>query len=267
VSSHLLRKSAASDLAWEAGIEVAVRRRFMGHRAGDDVFGRIYTLDHPDVAPLAKVAAVLDDKIAHGIGTLLTPTAYRVKLGHHNPIRARLGHIEATLAAAGWLIEPGDLDDALCDAQRVASELGIYLSTARRWMADGVVTCVVAPDERGSPRRLARLSAVRAARDRLAERVLLPDLAEELGLRYHELYHMVRRLDLHLKLYPGTREYQVTPEAAAVLRAEHARVRDLHRRSMKLAAASRQLEVALSTTALLVKRGDLDPETEPAPPT
>ncbi len=264
VSSHLLRKSAASDLAWEAGIEDAVRRRFMGHRAGDDVFGRIYTLDHPDVAPLAKVAAVLDDKIANSIGTLLTPTTCRVKWGHHNPILAKLDHVDATLAAAGWLIEPGDPDDPLCDAQRVASELHVHLSTARRWMADGVVACVVAPDERGVPRRFARLSAVWACRDRLAERVLLPDLAEELGLRYHELYHMVRRLDVHLELYPGTRDYQVTPEAAAVLRAEHARVRALHRRSMKLAAASRQLKVALSTTALLVKRGDLDldPETD-----
>ena len=54
VSTHLLRKSCATDLAWSAGIEDAVRRRFMGHRAGDDVFGRIYTLDHPDVAPSPK---------------------------------------------------------------------------------------------------------------------------------------------------------------------------------------------------------------------
>jgi len=264
VSSHLLRKSAASDLAWEAGIEDAVRRRFMGHRAGDDVFGRVYTLDHPDVAPLAKVAAVFDDKIATSIGTLLTPTTCRVKWGHHNPVLARLDHVEATLAAAGWLIEPGDPDDPLCDAQRVASELRIHLSTARRWMADGVVTCIVAPDERGVPRRFARLSAVWACRDRLAERVLLPDLAEELGLRYHELYHMVRRLDLRLELYPGTREYQVTPDAATALQFEHERIRALHRRSMKLAAAARKLKVVASTASLLARRGDLvvEPDTD-----
>ncbi|MGH8995216.1 MAG: hypothetical protein ACRDYB_04155, partial [Acidimicrobiales bacterium] len=262
VSSHLLRKSAASDLAWEAGIEDAVRRRFMGHRAGDDVFGRIYTLDHPDVAPLAKVAAVLDDKVANSVATLLTPTTCRVKWGHHNPILARLDHVEATLAAAGWLIDRGDPDDPLCDAHRVASELSIHLSTARRWMADGVVACVIAPDEQGIPRRFARLGAVWVCRDRLAERVLLPDLAEQLGLRYHELYHMVRRLGLQLDLHPGTREYQVTPEAATALRAEHERVSALHRRSMKLAGAARQLKVALSTATLLVKRRDLDLDAE-----
>lgn len=68
---------------------------------------------------------------------------------------------------------------------------------------------------------------------------------------------MVCRLDLNLELYPGTREYQVTPDAAAALRAEHSRVRALHRRSMKLAAAARQLKVAASTAGSLAKRGDL----------
>ncbi|MDA8283256.1 MAG: hypothetical protein M0Z42_08180, partial [Actinomycetota bacterium] len=264
VSSHLLRKSAASDLAWEAGIEDAVRRRFMGHRAGDDVFGRVYTLDHPDVAPLAKVAAVLDDKIATSIATLIVPTTRRVNWGHGHPLLARVDHVDATLAAAGWLVDPGDPDDPCCDARRVAAELGVHLTTARQLMGDGTLACTVAPDERGIPRRFARLSAIWAYRDGLAERVLLPDLAEQLGLRYHELYHMVRRLGLHLELYPGTRHYEVTPEAAAALRTEHARVRALHRRSVKLAAAARQLGVALSTAALLSRTGELevDPETD-----
>jgi integrase len=78
VSSHLLRKSCATDLAWTSGIEETIRRRFMGHRASDDVFGRINTLDHPDVAPLQKVAALLDDHIATQIATLLTPTTRSV---------------------------------------------------------------------------------------------------------------------------------------------------------------------------------------------
>jgi hypothetical protein len=90
----------------------------------------------------------------------------------------------------------------------------------------------------------------------------LPDLAEQLGLRYHELYHMVRRLELNLELYSGTREYQVTSEAAAALRAEHERVRALHRRSMKLAAAARRLKVAASTAGLLAKNGSLEMDIE-----
>ena len=239
VSSHLLRKSCATDLAWTAGIEDAVRRRFMGHRAGDDVFGRIYTLDHPDVAPLAKVAEILDHNIAITIGSLMTPTVRRVHWGTANPTLVRADHIDATLAAAGWLVEPGNADDPLCDAQRVAAELDIYPTTARRWMTDGTIPTVAVPDATGVPRRHARLSDVWQLRDRLAGQILLPDLAEDLGLRYHEAYNMLRRLGLEAEQHPGNHEYQLTHEAAEALRVEHQRIQALHRRSMKLAAAAR----------------------------
>ncbi len=167
-----------------------------GHRAGDDVFGRIYTLDHPEIAPLVKVAAILDDKIAASIGTLLTPTTRRPHWGKHNPLRDRAEHITATLTNAGWLVDPGSPDDPLCDAERVAAELDIHPNTARRWMADGTVAAIAAPDAQGVPRRYSRLREVWAQRDRLAQRILLPDLAEQLGVRYHEVYNTVRRLGL-----------------------------------------------------------------------
>ena len=264
VSSHLLRKSLATDLAWQEGIEDTVRRRFMGHRAGDDVFGRIYTLDHPEIAPLVKVAAVLDDKITASIGTLLTPTTRRPHWGKHNPLKDRAEHITATLNNAGWLVDPGSSDDPLCDAERVAAELDIHPNTARRWMADGTLPVVVASDAQGVPRRYSRLSAVWAQRDRLAQRILLPDLAEQLGVRYHEIYNTVRRLGLAMEQHPATRMYEVTPEAADTVRSEFERVRALHRRSMKLPAAAVQLHLAASTARLLAQRGDLeiDPETD-----
>jgi hypothetical protein len=264
VSTHLLRKSLATDLAWSAGIEDAVRRRFMGHRAGDDVFGRIYTLDHPDVAPLAKVAEILDHNITMSIGTLMVPTTRHPQWGTTNPVGARADHVDATLAAAGWLIDPGSEDDPLCDAHRVAQELDIYPTTARRWMADGTIRTVTLPDATGVLRRYARLSDVWSHRDRLAGRILLPDLAEELGISYHEAYHALRRLGLAVDQHPTSRQYHLSAEAADALRAERQRIQALHRRSMKLAAAARQLGVALSTAALLSRTGQLevDPETD-----
>ncbi|MHB1928239.1 MAG: site-specific integrase [Acidimicrobiales bacterium] len=264
VSSHLLRKSLATDLAWQEGIEDTVRRRFMGHRAGDDVFGRIYTLDHPEIAPLVKVAAILDDKITSSIETLLTPTTRRVHWATTSPLAARAEHVNATLAAAGWLIDPGNPDAPLCDAERVASELDIYPTTARRWMTDGTLPAIIAADAQGVPRRYVRLAAVWAHRDRLAQRILLPDLAERLGVRYHEAYHMVRRLGLALEQHPTSRVYEVTPDAADALRAELQRIQALHRRSMKLPAAATQLHLAASTVRLLAQRGelDIDPETD-----
>ena len=264
VSSHLLRKSCATDLAWAAGIEDAVRRRFMGHRAGDDVYGRIYTLDHPDVAPLTKVAEILDHNATITIGTLLTPTIRRLQWGATNPLAAQAEHIEATLGAAGWLVDPGKPDDPLCDAARVAAELEIYATTARRWMRDGTLPALTLVDARGVPRRYVRLSDVWAHREQLAGRVLLPDLAEQLGMRYHEAYHALRRLGIPVDQHPSSKEYHLTSEGADALRAEQERIQALHRRSMKLAGAARKLRVALSTAGVLSRIGQLevDPETD-----
>jgi hypothetical protein len=171
VTSHLLRKSLATDLAWQEGIGDTVRRRCMGPRAGDDVFGRICALEHPQIAPLVKVAANLDDQITASIGFLLTPTTRRPHWGKHSPLRQRAEHISATLTNAGWLVDPGSPDDPLCDAERVATELDIHPNTARRWMAGSTVAAIVAPDApdaQGVPRRYSRLSAVWSQRDRRA---------------------------------------------------------------------------------------------------
>ena len=100
----------------------------------------------------------------------------------------------------------------------------------------------------------------------LSDRILLPDLAEELGVRYHEHYRTSRQLGLELKRHPTNRQSEVPLEAARHLRVEHARVRALHERSMKLAVAARRLNLAVSTVCMMAKRGetDGDPETTAA---
>jgi hypothetical protein len=131
-------------------------------------------------------------------------------------------------------------------------------------MRSGTLPCVIAHDGVGVPRRWARLSDVWSLRDRLADRILLPDLALELGVRYHELYQTARTLGLDLEQHSTSRQLEVPLEAAERLRREHARVRELHERSLKLAATARQLDLAVSTVNLMIKRGelDLDPETD-----
>jgi integrase len=264
VSSHLLRKSLATDLAWSPGIEDSVRRRYMGHRAGEDVFGRIYTLDHPDVAPLTKVAAILDDHITADIGTLLTPTTRTVHWFATNPLFTHADQVTAVLADAGWQVEPGDPDDPLWDAKHVADELDIVTTTARRWMTDGTIPSVVQPDGDGVPRRYSRMSDVLVHRDQRAGIIRLPDLAEQLGVRYDEIYRSLRYLDLVPAQHPTSKEFVLTEEQAEALRAEHARVRALHQRSMKLPAAARQLKLSFTTVKVLARNGnlELDPETD-----
>jgi hypothetical protein len=257
-----LRKTVATDLAWQPGIEGAVRRRFMGHRAADDVYGRIYTLDHPELTPFKEVAGLLEEMIQGSIGSRLIPTTRRIRWGHTNRNPLRTTHVDPTLGAAGWIVDPDSSDDPLCDTKRVESELRIAPTTARRWIRDGTLTCVVVDDAEGVPRRWARLSEVWSHRDRRAERILLPNLADELGVRYHDLYRTARRLGLEFERHPTSRQFEVSVQAASLLRAEYARVQTLHGRSMKLAGAARQLNLAVSTVGLMAKRGELDVDSE-----
>lgn len=264
VSPHLLRKSVATDLAWQPGIDGAVRRRFMGHRASDDVYGRVYTLDHPELASLEEVARVLDELIRGSIRSLLVPTTRRIHWARSTRLFGQVDAVEATLGAAGWMIDPGSSDDPLCDTRRVASELRIAPTTARRWMRDGTLNCVIVREANQPPSRRARLSDVWSLRDRLADRMLLPDLAAELGVSYHELYRVSRRLGMAFERHPTSRQFEVPHEAAKRLRDDHERVRTLHERSMKVAAAARRLGRAVSTVTLMAKRGelDIDPESD-----
>ena len=168
------------------------------------------------------------------------------------------------LNAARWTVDPGSADDPLCDTGRVAAELQIAETTARRWMRDGALRSFTTNDGEGIARRLARLSDVWALRDRLADRILLPDPAVDLGVRHQELYQCARRLGIDLTQHPTSRRLEISADAARQLRDEHARVRALHARAVKVAAAARVLDLDASTVRLMAERGDLDidPETD-----
>jgi len=69
-------------------------------------------------------------------------------------------------------------------------------------MTDGTLPSIVIPDGDGVPRRYSRLSDVWAHRDQLARVIRLPDLAEQLGVRYDEIYRSMRHLRLTLEQHP-----------------------------------------------------------------
>ena len=114
----------------------------------------VFTPSTTPTSPLSERSpGILDHHIATSIGALIVPTIRHAQWGSANPLTARADHIDATLAAAGWLVDPGSDDDPLCDARRVAQELDIYPTTARRWMADGTLPTVTLPDATGVSRR------------------------------------------------------------------------------------------------------------------
>jgi len=200
------------------------------------------------------------------VPTLLVATEERVSWGADNPLRQRSGHINAVLAEAGWQIEPGDSSNPWCDTARVMAELGVAATTAKRWMRDQVVPSTVDTDVFGNTRRRARLLDVLEVRDRLAARMLLRDIAEEIGVGYHPAWHAMNRLGIIPTRDLRTDELVLNADQVALLQAEFDRVAALKARSVRLSAAATRLSVAVSTVGRFVQTGDLeeDPDTDPS---
>jgi hypothetical protein len=266
ITSHDLRKPLATDLAWNSDLDELAKRRVMGHKAGDDVFARVYTLDHPTIAPLAAVATAVQADISLKVDTLLVPTEQRITFGIGNPLRERVGHVDAVLAEACWQIEPGDASNPWCDTAPVMGELGIAATTARRWMRDQVIPTTVDSDIFGNPRRRARLSDVQAVAERLTSRTLLRDVADDIGVGYHLAWHALNRLDISPARDPRSEELLLNAEQEALLRAEFGRLAALKVRAIRLSAAATRVGVDVSTIKRFIQAGQLqeDPDTDPS---
>ncbi|MDP9388564.1 MAG: hypothetical protein M3Q48_11805 [Actinomycetota bacterium] len=262
VTTHDLRKSLATDLAWNPDLDELAKRRVMGHKAGDDVFARIYTLDHPTLAPLAAVARAVEATIAQSAPTLMVATERAVRWSVDNPLRARALHVDAVLAEAGWQVDRGGADNPWCDTNRVASELAVSPTTARRWMRDQVVPATTYTDEHGNECRRARLADVQAVKERLGGRILLRDLARDLGVGYHRAWYTLKRLGIDPSRDPRTEELVLSADQAIAIRAEFARLATLGSRSVRLSAAATRLGIAVGQVRELIRRGELveDPE-------
>lgn len=74
------------------------KRRWMGHRAGHDVFGRHYVLDDPTLALMKGLADGVDEQVRQEVGDLMVPTAVRHQWGREHPIRARLEFADGRVA-------------------------------------------------------------------------------------------------------------------------------------------------------------------------
>lgn len=255
--SHDFRKSVATVLAWNDELDELAKRRFLGHKAGDDVFLRVYTLDHPTLAPLVKIALAVEEDITAHAATLMVPTDHRVPWRTENPLRNRALHVDSVLAEAGWQVEPGG-DNPWCDTVRVAAELDVAERTARRWMREQVVPSTNDTDEFGNLRRRARLADVEKVREQLAGRILLRDLADELGVGYYATWRALRRLKLvEAGGKPPPRLFVLSIEQAHAVRSEFERLRALSNRSMRVTAAATRLGVVFSTAQRFIRTGQL----------
>ncbi|QBI18894.1 hypothetical protein ER308_04590 [Egibacter rhizosphaerae] len=258
VRPHTLRKSFVTQLHGSELDDLLVRR-LAGHSAGTDVHERVYVLSDPSLEPLRRAAAELDDAVVQEVGSVLVPTTKRPQFDHSNPLAGQREYSEVVLARA--YADEGE-DDPLCGTERVAEELDLAPTTARRWMREGRVPTVEEPGRFGQTERFARLSEVRRVREQLHRARTLNDLADEVGRTYHQLYQMAQRLKLDLPR--SGQRLVLDEESEAILRRELDRVAELHRRAMSAEQARRELGCVLSTVYLRVRRGELvvDPETD-----
>lgn len=195
-------------------------------------------------------------------GDLLIPAAGSPKFVATNPLAGRLDYIEAVLADGGWVVSDEDETDPLLRTSEVARLLNLSETYTRRLMEAGTIACETRPVGPTKTQRFARHSAVTDYVESLGDRRVLANLAEEYGLPYHQTRNLLLRLFPDVAVCPQTREFLLTDEHTAGVRAEVERVRALHARSMRSAAAAHVLGTGRETVIRLANKGVLERDEE-----
>ncbi len=102
---HGQRKALCSDFARDPAIDDFVARRWAGHRASDDVHGRVYVRDLFHIEDLLPAVRSLERRIDEELGgSLIVPTTLRPLYGVGRPKEVAV-HADAVLGAAGWQLD------------------------------------------------------------------------------------------------------------------------------------------------------------------
>jgi len=249
IHPHRFRADLITDLQ-RAKVDPVAARRFVGHIAGDTVHERNYMLDPADVTPtvlheafdevIAAIEASIDKQLG---GSLMVPTAERETWGRSNRLYSRRAHIYATLAAAGWFVEPQTDDgEPLASSKEVAAALDIADNTARRWMRTGELPgrLVARGGREVWCMTYGELERVVAER---AESPTINELAAELNVTYPELYSLMGKNNIRGAQKRKGGDIRLSREDADAIRAHQHERAELSRRSMPLSEAAVALDV------------------------
>jgi len=255
VIPHDMRKGFATDLAWSPELETLVRRRAMGHRAGSDVFDLIYTLDDRLAEAMKPAALVIEEEIVRTIRTLLVPTTKKPAYGASQD-RSEGAARDAALNEIDWQLEA--LGEGWIEADETASILSMSVTATRRLFP----LQISAVKSDGKWR--VRLEDVISYRDRFEGWVRIEDVAEKVGVTYHQALATIQRLALDLKTDEYTRQVLLTLGQAHAVIDEHSRIEELRRRSMTVAQAASVLNASHSSVGVWIKNGKIvaDEETD-----
>ena len=235
---HHMRRSVSTQLKHSGEFKDLYWRRWLGHKAGDQVDETFYLLDNSEHHELKAMADYLDEQVRAEVGDLAIPTSVTHQWARHHPIRQRLNYVETVLAFHGWQVAAAEADDPWLSSTQIAGLLDIHPSKAREKMAAGTIPATLRAWGSGDCWQ-ARRSDVLAYRQQLDDRIALTDPAAELGMSYHEAYRTLEWLGCKPQARTGEAVLVLTDEHAAALRAEHERIQRLHQRSMRISEAAR----------------------------
>ena len=259
LSSHDLRKGLCTDLAFSMDLTPVLQRRIVGHAAGDDVHGRIYILDHPDLVALKNAANQTEALIKSEIGSLLVATTKMPAFARTHPLYDRLPDARRILTNACALI---DDRDGLSSAE-VGALIGRAETTARRLIAGGVIKGRKRRNRAGvdlwtvDPKEVERFLAS------YGDRRTIDEAAEHFGITYHQLYRLLGRLGTSPMVDPVTTRVLVDDEQMSQVAAELDRLQSLNERSMRIPVAAAALGRPVTTIRSWVDiRLDRDSETD-----
>jgi integrase len=273
ITPHTLRADLITDLGTRGRLDSALKRRYVGHLAGNDEHDRSYFRDRVDITPQAMavwdpIVETIEARVHAELGgSLLVPTERREQFGLSHPLQPRLGYAYATLAAAGWSREAqtDDNSTALLSPEQAAQLLGCAPVTARRWMREGRLPARLVT--RGNRQVwVATVDDVQAYVTRLRDTPTITDFANELGLTYHQLYGLMRQLGIAGEQAVRGGDIRLNANDVAAIRAELDRRARLAQTAMPVAVAAERLRLPVLTIETLLRQGVLHLDSEATSP-
>lgn len=142
--------------------------------------------------------------------------------------------------------------------EEVAHALGLGVTTARRQLREGTIPGG-RPVQKG--RRVVWMCPagdVEAHRSWIADHPTIEALATDLGMTYHQLYALMRELNVTGVQTVKGGDIRLAPDDTAMLRAEQARRWELAARAVPLNVAAAELDVPLLVVEDLLRQGLLE---------
>ncbi|QGN58094.1 tyrosine-type recombinase/integrase [Nostocoides sp. HKS02] len=253
---HDLRRALITELR-DAGIAERVINHYTGHEPAKATVADGYDLG-PGSDLLLHLAEVLQDHIRDQLGTddLRAPTALRETWGTGTRRHAEGARIDQHLVDTGWravTTVPGAGREL--SVKQVADRIGRAVSFTRRLMREGKI---------GSHTTRWGTREVWVAYERDVERFLeatdgttISDLADELGWSYHQVWHLLRVLDLLDAHHPHGSTIKLPPATVDRLKAEVRRRLHIAEAAVPLAEAADMLKLQVGTVETLVRQGHL----------